>query len=153
MFIKLFQLLEGGNIIDIRITKKEDKLTCMISPVINTTKEPIVPIIVSGTPEELETQFIDLISKPLKAASIQISDTNVFLKQLEKIKEKAKKDLEAESKKKPSSSGRTSSKPIPTQDSLGLKDDDDENNEVENKLQETVEEKEESEVPNLFDNL
>lgn len=106
LFKKLASELPG---VDISITLKEKngKYTVSVLPCIG-NKAGIQPIIVTGTPDELDEQFIELIKLPMietSAAIINLEEHKESTKVSEKVKEekpkteKTKAQLPAQPKK------------------------------------------------------
>lgn len=90
-FKKLSQI---GNIdLTLRIFQKTDSLTIQVSPGI---KSNIAPLIVSGTPEELDESFLSHIMP-------QVVEIKGIVTNIEQVKEAAKKEVAKETSKKESS--------------------------------------------------
>lgn len=88
MFNNFASMLGDGDTLNITITKKGDRIIVSLVPKLAQTKEDIqkkiAPLVLSGTPDELDNGFIDAITGPvLKAAGI-ISNAKEFEKAAEK---------------------------------------------------------------------
>lgn len=73
MFTKFASMLGDGDYLSITITKKGDNLITSILPkkadLSDTGKDYLSPLVVSGTPEELENGFIDAVITPIQQAT------------------------------------------------------------------------------------
>lgn len=100
MFKQAFSLLQDGQILNITIFKKGDKLTVATLPdsklVKDSVKSKLVPLSVTGTVEELETGFWSLFASHLPNAVGIISNEAHFEKAL---KEAQKEGSTSENKK------------------------------------------------------
>ena len=88
MFNNFASMLGDGDTLNITITKKGDRIIVSLVPKLAQTKEDvqknIVPLVLSGTPSELEEGFIDAITSPIQKATGIISNAIEFQKSAEK---------------------------------------------------------------------
>jgi PRTRC genetic system protein E len=107
LFKKMSEMLGEGSTLTITVAKKGDKLVVGVLPgnslVKDSAKGRIVPLNLSGTPDELDNGFVEAIAAPVGKASGLLSDMASFEKAQEEAKEKSKMEAEkkaAEDKKK-----------------------------------------------------
>lgn len=88
MFNNLASMLRDGDTLNITMTKKGDRLIVSLVPKLANTKEElqknIVPLVLSGTPDELEEGFINAVTSPIQKATGIISNAIEFQKSAEK---------------------------------------------------------------------
>lgn len=111
MFTKFALMLEDGDSLSITITKKGDNLITSILPkkadLSDTGKDHLSPLVVSGTPEELEDGFIDAVITPIQQAAGILTNMREFEKGIEAAeanskaakKEKERKEKEEKERK------------------------------------------------------
>ncbi|TYK31879.1 PRTRC system protein E, partial [Bacteroides pyogenes] len=87
MFTKFASMLGDGDSLSITITKKGDNLITSILPkkadLSDTGKDYLSPLVVSGTPEELENGFIDAVITPIQQATGILTNMREFEKGVE----------------------------------------------------------------------
>ena len=100
VFKKISEMLGEGSTLTITIAKKGEELVVGILPgnslVKDTAKNCIVPLNLTGTPEELDNGFIDAIAAPISRTSGLLTNMASF----EKSKEEAEKKSKMEAEKK-----------------------------------------------------
>lgn len=88
MFNNFASMLGEGDTLNITITKKGDKIIVSLVPKLAKTKEEvqkkIAPLVLSGTPDELNDGFINAITSPIQKATGIISNAKEFEKAAEK---------------------------------------------------------------------
>ena len=98
-FNPLFAISHPGDLdLTIRIKKKNDKLTVSVLP---NGVDGIAPVIITGTPQELDAGFTDAITGPLLQVSGLQVESEAFTESVEKEKADttpAKKQPKQESK-------------------------------------------------------
>ncbi|AVM53289.1 PRTRC genetic system protein E [Bacteroides zoogleoformans] len=107
MFTKFASMLGDGDSLSITITKKGDNLITSILPkkadLSDTGKDHLSPLVVSGTPEELEDGFIDAVITPIQQATGILTNMREFEKGVEDAEansKAAKKEKERKEKEK-----------------------------------------------------
>ena len=104
-------MLGDGDSLSITITKKGDNLITSILPkkadLSDTGKDHLSPLVISGTPEELEDGFIDAVITPIQQAAGILTNMREFEKGIEAAeanskaakKEKERKEKEEKERK------------------------------------------------------
>lgn len=100
LFKKISEMLSEGSTMSITIAKKGENLVVGVMPgndlVKDAAKKHIVPLNLSGTPEELDEGFVEAIAQPIAKANGLLSDIASFEKAQEEVKAKSK--MEADKK-------------------------------------------------------
>lgn len=93
--MNFFQQLAADGKVDLslRIYSKDGKLTVNIIP--GTGNDKILPIIVTGTPEELDAEFFTTITQQVKEVTGIVSNIDQVKKHAEKLVDDEKKKVEA----------------------------------------------------------
>lgn len=109
-FTQINQMMSQGVDITLVIRKKEGQLTVCSMPKANGLNDEaqnhIIPLTITGTPEELDNAFLQMICQPIQKTSGLLANLSLFEKQAEKAASNSKaakelKDKEAkESKEK-----------------------------------------------------
>ena len=103
-FEQIYQLISTGTDLSINIRRMNDKLNVAVMPRNNALKEEqqqhMVPLVLSGTPEELDREFLQAVMAPVKKALGILTNLEAFEKAAEKTASQAKlgKAVEKESK-------------------------------------------------------
>ena len=101
-FTQINQLMNQSVDITLVIRKKEGQLMVSTMPKANGLKDEaqnfIVPLNLTGTPEELDAEFITLISQPIQKAAGLLTNMSNYEKQAEKAAENAKAAKEKKEK-------------------------------------------------------
>lgn len=103
-FEQIYQLISAGTDLSINIRRMNDKLNVAVMPRNNALKEEqqqhMVPLVLSGTPEELDREFLQAVMAPVKKALGILTNLEAFEKAAEKTASQAKpgKTVEKESK-------------------------------------------------------
>lgn len=107
VFKKMSTMLSEGSTLTITIAKKGDNLVVSVLPgnslVKDNAKGCIVPLNLTGTPEELDNGFLEAIEAPLTKATGLLTNMASFEKSQEEAKAKSKMESEkkaTEEKKK-----------------------------------------------------
>lgn len=107
LFKTLSEVLGEGCTATITIAQKDGIMTVGVLPgndlVKDAAKNKIVPLNVSGTPEELDAEFINVIAAPIQRTSGLLADMAAYEKAQEEAKAKSKMEEEkkaAEAKRK-----------------------------------------------------
>lgn len=91
LFKELNPILEDCNL-KLIITKKEGKMSVVVQPYSLKEDIPqIVPIMMTGTPEELDTRFIGIIKEPLQKTAEFFHNSESVDKSISEAKESVKK--------------------------------------------------------------
>lgn len=69
--------------LELKVVTKNDVMSVIITPVMKDKNKSIVPLTVSGTAQELDEGFFDVITNPLKKAAGLTSNVEEFEKSLE----------------------------------------------------------------------
>lgn len=105
MFKEFNEMLGNGDSLTIVITKTGEKLATSIVPrksgLKDSAKEMILPLVLTGTPEELDADFIKEISMPIRKATGLLTNLREFEKSTEVAEANSKAaKVEAEKAKK-----------------------------------------------------
>ena len=107
-FTQINQMMNQSVDITLVIRKKDGTLTVSAIPKVNGLKDEaqnhIVPLVITGTPEELDMGFIQAICQPIQKVSGLLTNMNSFEQQAEKAESNSKaakelKDKEAKAAK------------------------------------------------------
>lgn len=113
MFTKFSSMLGDGDTLSMTITKKGDKLITSILPIKSDIKDDakdrITPLVVSGTPDELNEGFADAVCAPMQKAAGILTNMQEFERSAAEAEknskaakanaDKAKKEAEERKKK------------------------------------------------------
>lgn len=87
-FQSIYQMITAGTDLNINIRKVDNSLSVAVMPRRNNLKEDIrqnmVPLVVNGTPVELDTGFLQAIIQPLQKVQGLLANVENFEKQAEK---------------------------------------------------------------------
>lgn len=101
-FQAIYQMISTGTDLSINIRKVDNSLSVAIMPRRNSLKEEIqgtlVPLIVNGTPEELDMGLLQTIAQPLQKVQGLLANAESFEKQAEKATSQTKAKSQTESK-------------------------------------------------------
>lgn len=103
LFKQLEPLINEVMTVQMTLSKKEGILTVCVIPqgeVNDPAAKQIIPIVLSGTAEEMDNGFVDAITKPLMKTAGLISNVAQFEKDLEEAEAATKMAKAAEEKKK-----------------------------------------------------
>ena len=93
-FETIYRMLAEGTELDIHIRRVENRLCVAVMPKREKLKEgavqSIVPLIVNGTPEELDTEFLARIARPIEKVQGILMNLETFEKQAEKAAAESK---------------------------------------------------------------
>lgn len=102
MFIEISELMSDRDIINLVLTKVNGIVSVSVLPkktgLKDEAKNNLSPIVVKGTPEELDQKFIEIIKQPLQKATGILTNMDVFEKSLEATQAKSKAATEAKKK-------------------------------------------------------
>lgn len=94
MFQELNKLIADGQSLNFVVTKKGDSLTVSVLPQANNLKDEaknkISPLVLTGSPEDLDNEFISTISEPLQKASGLLLNMETFEQQLSESQKSSK---------------------------------------------------------------
>lgn len=94
MFQELNKLIADGQSLNFVITKNENTFTVSVLPQVynlkDEAKNKISPLVLSGSPEDLDNEFISSISEPLQKASGLLLNLENFEKQLSESQKSSK---------------------------------------------------------------
>lgn len=98
LFKTLSEVLGDGCTATITIAQKDGLMTVSVLPgnnlVKDAAKNKIVPLNVSGTPDELDEGFVDAVSEPIRKTSGLLVDLAAYEKATEEAKAKSKMEEE-----------------------------------------------------------
>lgn len=101
VFKKIDEMLGEGSTLTITIAKKGEELVVGILPgnslVKDSAKNRIVPLNLTGTPEELDNGFIEAIAAPITKSSGLLTNMASFEKAQEEAEKKSKMEAEKKS--------------------------------------------------------
>lgn len=96
-FQKVYELADGADLA-INIKRKNEKLTVSVLP---SNAKNVTPVIITGTPEELDNGFLDTVTQQLeKANDLQLQIVESMATEAPKPKKEAKPAKEAKPKEK-----------------------------------------------------
>lgn len=90
-FFKIIKELATGMDITVRIKEKNGKLTVGITPEIQNSSR-IVPLVMTGTPEELDEGFMDNVAAPLGETKTQLLNLELHKKSIDEHVEEEKEE-------------------------------------------------------------
>ncbi len=94
MFQELDNLITDGQSLNFVITKRDGKFTVSVLPQANNLKDEaknkISPLVLSGSPADLDNEFVTAISEPLQKASGLLLNMETFEKQLSESQKSSK---------------------------------------------------------------
>jgi PRTRC genetic system protein E len=94
MFTELSNLLNESEMLCINIMKVGDKLVVVVLPQAGNVKDPaknnLIPLNLKGSPEELDENFIMVISKPVLKATGLMTNMGAYEKAAEKAAQESK---------------------------------------------------------------
>ena len=103
-FQTIYGLLTDSTEVGINIRRVNDKLTVAVMPRHNELKEratdSFIPLVASGTPEELDCGFADIMAAPVAKAVRIMTNLREFERQAERAAAKAKPKTAAEKETK-----------------------------------------------------
>lgn len=109
-FKKLYELADGADLA-INIKRKNEKLTVSVLP---SNARNVTPVIITGTPEDLDNEFLDTVTRQLeKAGELQLEIVAAMATEAPKAKKEAKPAKEAKAKDKPSKKAEAPKKEEP----------------------------------------
>lgn len=84
-FQSIYQMMSAGTDLNINIRRTDGKLSVAVMPRRTTLKDEagqaIVPLILNGTPMELDGQFLQIITTPLQKAQGILTNLETFEQQ------------------------------------------------------------------------
>ena len=93
-FQSIYQMITAGTDLNINIRKVDNNLSVAVMPRRNSLKEDtrqnMVPLVVNGTPAELDMDFLQTILQPIQKVQGLLANTENFEKQAEKATAQAK---------------------------------------------------------------
>ena len=93
-FQSIYQMITAGTDLNINIRKVDNSLSVAVMPRRNSLKEDtrqnMVPLVVNGTPAELDMGFLQTIVQPIQKVQGLIANAENFEKQAEKATAQAK---------------------------------------------------------------
>lgn len=102
MFNEIFELMSDRDILTLVLAKVNGRVSVSVMPskkgLKDGAKNNLSPMLITGTPEELDQQFIDKIRQPLKRATGLLTNMDDFEKSLEATQAKSKAVAEAKKK-------------------------------------------------------
>ncbi|NDV69958.1 PRTRC system protein E [Dysgonomonas sp. 25] len=102
MFTEIFQLVADGQSLQLSIMKVGDRLTVATMPVAkgvqDDAKGKIQPLILTGTPQELDARYLTEITSPIKQVSGLLSNLAAFERSAKKAEAESKPEKEKASK-------------------------------------------------------
>ena len=93
-FQSIYQMITAGTDLNINIRKVDNSLSVAVMPRRNSLKEDtrqnMVPLVVNGTPAELDMGFLQTIVQPIQKVQGLLANAENFEKQAEKATAQAK---------------------------------------------------------------
>ena len=93
-FQSIYQMITAGTDLNINIRKVDNSLSVAVMPRRNSLKEDtrqnMVPLVVNGTPTELDMGFLQTIVQPIQKVQGLLANAENFEKQAEKATSQAK---------------------------------------------------------------
>lgn len=93
-FEQIYQLISTGTDLSINIRRMNDKLNVAVMPRNNSLKgerqQHMVPLVLSGTPDELDREFLQAVMTPVRKALGILTNLEAFEKAAEKTASQAK---------------------------------------------------------------
>ncbi|KAB3948074.1 PRTRC system protein E, partial [Bacteroides uniformis] len=93
-FQSIYQMITAGTDLNINIRKVDNSLSVAVMPRRNNLKEDtrqnMVPLVVNGTPAELDMGFLQTILQPIQKVQGLLANAENFEKQAEKATAQAK---------------------------------------------------------------
>lgn len=94
VFQSIYQMITAGTDLNINIRKVDNSLSVAVMPRRNSLKEDMrqnmVPLVVNGTPAELDMGFLQMILQPIQKVQGLLVNAENFEKQAEKATSQAK---------------------------------------------------------------
>jgi PRTRC genetic system protein E len=101
-FFQQLHQLNADMDLTIRFKEKNGKYTLQVLPNIG-SKSVIQPLIVTGTPEELDAEFFNLVTAPLLEAKASLANAKEFKESVDKTAAKETVEKKKPAKSKPAS--------------------------------------------------
>lgn len=102
MFTEIANLMSDKDVITLVLTKANGILAVSVMPkkigLKDEAKDKLSPIVLKGTPEELDREFITTIQKPIERAVGLLTNMAVHEKSVEEVKAKSKAEDETRKK-------------------------------------------------------
>lgn len=102
MFVEISELISDRDVIKLVMTKVNGILCVSLLPtktgLKDEAKDNLSPIVIKGTPEKLDEQFIEAIKQPLQKTTEMLTNMDIFEKSLEAMEAKSKAANEAKKK-------------------------------------------------------
>ncbi len=102
MFKEIANLMAERDVITLTLAKVNEKLTVSVIPtktgLKDESKNNLSPIVLTGTPEELDLEFINIVARPLQKAAGILTNMETFEKSVEETQAKSKATTEAKKK-------------------------------------------------------
>lgn len=102
MFVEISELMSDRDVIKLVMTKVNGNLSVSVLPVKTSLKDEakdnLSPIVVKGTPEKFDEQFIEIIKQPIKKSMEMLTNMDVFEKSMEAMQAESKAATEAKKK-------------------------------------------------------
>ena len=87
MFVEISELMSDRDMITLVLAKVNGKVSVSVMPtkkgLKDEAKNNLSPILITGTPEELDQQFINIIKQPLQKATGLLTNMEKFEKSME----------------------------------------------------------------------
>lgn len=98
MFKEIANLMAERDVISLTLAKVNEKLTVSVIPIKTGLKDEaknnLSPIVLTGTPEELDLEFISIVTRPLQKAAGILTNMETFEKSVEETQAKSKATTE-----------------------------------------------------------
>lgn len=102
LFTEIANLMSDKDVITLVVTKSNATMTVSVMPkrvgLKDEAKNNLSPIVLRGTPEELDSEFITTIQKPIEKAIGLFTNMAVHEKSLDEVKAKSKAEEETRKK-------------------------------------------------------
>ena len=102
MFVEISELMSDKDVIKLVLTKVNGIVSVSVLPtktgLKDEAKDNLSPLVIKGTPEKLDEQFIEAIKQPMKRTIEMLTNMDVFEQSLEAMQAESKAATEAKKK-------------------------------------------------------
>lgn len=102
MFVEISELMSDRDMVKLVLTKVDGIVSVSVLPtktgLKDEAKDSLSPIVIKGTPEKLDEQFIEAIKQPIKRSIEVLTNMDVFEKSMEAMQAQSKASTEAKKK-------------------------------------------------------
>lgn len=121
-FQTIYRMLTEGTELGIHVKRVENRLCVAVMPkrenLKNESGQSIIPLVLNGTPEELDAEFLSAIARPIEKVQGILMNLEAFEKQAEKAAAESKAAQSAAKKETKEERERRDKNPLQTHRSL-----------------------------------